>query len=178
MTNMEMVEMLREKANVSYEEAKAALERNNWDVLDAMIDLERRGKFSETKSTESYFTNNDTTGEEEDDFSQQAEPVASGKSNRKKRFSALKEEFKKLIRKGLDNSFVVRKEEKDIVRIPALLFVIMLLAAFWVMVPLMIVGAVFHYRYAFQGKDLGKEEINETMEKAADYVDGLAQKCC
>lgn len=170
--------MIREKAKVSYEEAKAALEKNNWDVLDAVIDLERMGKFSETKSAESSFANNDTTGEEEVDFSQQVEPVASSKSNRKKMFSDFKEEFKKIIRKGLDNSFVVRREEKDIIHIPVLLFVIMLLAAFWVIVPLMIVGAVFHFRYAFQGKDLDKEEINETMEKAADYVDGLAQKCC
>ena len=177
MTNMEMVEMLREKANVSYGEAKAALERNNWDVLDAMIDLEKMGKISEAKSTESSFTNNDTAGDAEDTISRQTEPMASAKNTRKKRFSVFKEEFKKLIRKGLDNSFVVRKEEKEVFRIPVLLFVIVLLAAFWVTVPLLIVGTVFHFRYTFQGEDMGTDEINETMEKAADYVDGLAQKC-
>ena len=37
MTNLEMVETLREKANVSYEEAKAALEASNWDLLDAIL---------------------------------------------------------------------------------------------------------------------------------------------
>ena len=33
---MEKVEALRNKAGVSYEDAKAALEANDWDVLDAM----------------------------------------------------------------------------------------------------------------------------------------------
>ena len=44
MTNFEMVEILRDKANVSYEEAKAALENSNWDLLDAMLLLEKEGK--------------------------------------------------------------------------------------------------------------------------------------
>ncbi|MDE6420210.1 MAG: UBA/TS-N domain protein, partial [Lachnospiraceae bacterium] len=48
MENYEKVEKLRERANVSYEEAKEALENNNWDILDAMIALEKSGK---TKGT-------------------------------------------------------------------------------------------------------------------------------
>ena len=47
MTNYEMVELLRQKANVSYEEAKAALEAANWDLLDAIVLLEREGKVPE-----------------------------------------------------------------------------------------------------------------------------------
>ena len=34
MDNLEKVEKLREKTGVSYEEAKEALEANNYDVLD------------------------------------------------------------------------------------------------------------------------------------------------
>ena len=44
MEHIEMVEKLMEKANVSYAEAKQALENNNWDMLDALIELERQGK--------------------------------------------------------------------------------------------------------------------------------------
>ena len=36
MEKMEKVEALRNKAGVSYEDAKVALEANDWDVLDAM----------------------------------------------------------------------------------------------------------------------------------------------
>ena len=51
MEHIEMVEKLMEKANVSYAEAKQALENNNWDMLDALIELERQGKVHGEHST-------------------------------------------------------------------------------------------------------------------------------
>ena len=47
MEMLEKVERLREKANVTYEEAKAALEQTGGDLLDAMVLLERQGKVKE-----------------------------------------------------------------------------------------------------------------------------------
>ena len=44
MEMIEKVERLREKAEVTYEEAKAALEQSDGDLLDAMVLLERQGK--------------------------------------------------------------------------------------------------------------------------------------
>ena len=49
MDHLEMTETLREKAGVSYEEAREALERNNWDLLGAIVDLEKQGRFSARK---------------------------------------------------------------------------------------------------------------------------------
>lgn len=40
MEQLEKVEKLRARANVTYEEAKEALEASNWDLLDAMVYLE------------------------------------------------------------------------------------------------------------------------------------------
>ena len=37
MEQLEKVEKLRERADVSYEEAKEALEDCDWDLLDAMV---------------------------------------------------------------------------------------------------------------------------------------------
>ena len=44
MENNEMIEKLIEKTGVSYEEAKAVLEEKNYDILDAVLELERHGK--------------------------------------------------------------------------------------------------------------------------------------
>ena len=44
MDHYEMVESLRAKANVTYEEAKAALEASDWDMLDALVLLESERK--------------------------------------------------------------------------------------------------------------------------------------
>jgi NACalpha-BTF3-like transcription factor len=41
MENLEKVELVREKCNVSYEEARDALEACDYDVLDAIVMLER-----------------------------------------------------------------------------------------------------------------------------------------
>ncbi|MDY5103377.1 MAG: UBA/TS-N domain protein, partial [Agathobacter sp.] len=41
MDNFEKVEKLKERANVTYEEAKQALEACDWDILEAMIYLEK-----------------------------------------------------------------------------------------------------------------------------------------
>ena len=44
MDKLEKVEKLREKTGVSYEDAKSALEACDYDVLDAIIYLEKLGK--------------------------------------------------------------------------------------------------------------------------------------
>ena len=41
MTRLEMVEKIREKTGVTYEEAREALEKANWDMLDAIVSLEK-----------------------------------------------------------------------------------------------------------------------------------------
>lgn len=43
MTNFEMVEEVVRKTGVTFEEAKSVLEQNNWDMLDAIIQLEKQG---------------------------------------------------------------------------------------------------------------------------------------
>ena len=63
-----------------------------------------------------------------------------------------------------------------IVSVPVLVMVILVIGAFWVTVPLLIVGLVFRFRYSFEGQDLGNDTINVTMDKAADYVDDLVEK--
>ena len=55
MDDLEKVERLRERADVSYEEAKKALEECNGDLLDAMVYLEKQGKVKKPGKT-SYTT--------------------------------------------------------------------------------------------------------------------------
>ena len=55
MEQLEKVEKLRERANVSYEDAKMALEKSNGDLLDAMVLLEQLGKVEAPNNT-SYST--------------------------------------------------------------------------------------------------------------------------
>ena len=56
MENLKLVEKLKDKAKISYEEAKEILEANNWDILDAIIYLEEKGKIKRP-STSTFYTN-------------------------------------------------------------------------------------------------------------------------
>lgn len=49
--NLELIEKLRERANVSYEEAKEALEKCNGDIVDALIYLEKQDKIKPPKES-------------------------------------------------------------------------------------------------------------------------------
>ncbi|MCL6588862.1 MAG: DUF4342 domain-containing protein [Firmicutes bacterium] len=42
MENLEKIDILRERMNTSYEEAKQALEAANWDLIEGLVILERR----------------------------------------------------------------------------------------------------------------------------------------
>ena len=61
MDNFEKVEKLKERANVTYEEAKQALEACDWDILEAMIYLEKLGKTSGTAKA-GYSAEQESTG--------------------------------------------------------------------------------------------------------------------
>jgi hypothetical protein len=58
--SLELIEILRERANVSYEEAKEALEKCNNDVVEALIYLEKQDRIkkpsAETCSQSGCFT--------------------------------------------------------------------------------------------------------------------------
>ena len=56
---LEQVERLREKANVSYGQAKAALEYSGGNLLDALIYLEEQGVIPRPEETY-YSTKNET----------------------------------------------------------------------------------------------------------------------
>lgn len=177
MEHMEMVEKLREKANITIEEAKAVLEKNNWDMLDAMIELEREGKITdgvkmstEDQTAASYETVSPTvTGQA---FEEEKAGAAGEKKNRGKVWRTLK----KIFRMSIDNSFVVKKKEEVLVRVPVLLPVICVIASFWITAIVLFIGLIFGLKYSFEGKELGTDTINETMEKASDFAQNIVDE--
>jgi len=48
-SNLELIDLLRERANVSYEDAKAALEACDYDVVEALIKLEKNDRIKKTR---------------------------------------------------------------------------------------------------------------------------------
>lgn len=161
MTHYEMVELLREKANVSYQEAKDALEAANWDLLDAIVLLEHDGKTMNRPS--SYSTKAETETEEE----------PPKKSEFKDGMNRIGKWIQKLVNIGNSNSFVIHRNNDQIIVLPVTAFALLLAFTFYFTVPALLVGLFFGFRYSFRGAQLGKDTVNSVMDKASDIVDNV-----
>ena len=125
MEMIEKVERLREKADVTYEEAKAALEQTDGDLLDAMVLLERQGKVKEPK--QGAFS---TEYEEQKDYIRVKDKVDEQERSAPsfgKTVAALLRGFVRFIKSTV---FSVTKGEDIVFTMPTVVFVL-LLFFFW-----------------------------------------------
>ncbi len=165
MTNFEMVETLREKANISYEEAKTALERSNWDLLDAMLLLEKEGKVNAGGG--SY-----TTRPAEEKTRNKVNHKSSGQGA----FQWLGQTFCKLLRMGNTNFFVVSRTGKELFSLPVTVFVVLMILGFWFLAAALVIGLFCGLRYSFRGPNLGKDSINNVIDRAADMAENVKEE--
>lgn len=171
MSNFDLVEKLRDRANVSYEEARTALDACNGDLLDALIYLEKQGKVSAPPSGGAYSSKSEPQHEETvfkalpprrdhgDDFRRHV--------NRFFRWCG------DVINKGNTNYFEVWRGNQKILSIPVTVLVLLLIFAFWITLPLMIIGLFLSCRYVFRGSDIESINMNGIMDSAADAAEGL-----
>lgn len=159
MERFEMVEKLREKANVSYDEARTALERCNWDLLDAMIYLENEGRVH-AEAGQRYSTRKE-------------EP-----SEKKKEPEAFKENFRRLLKKlkeWLDkcNKTIcdVNFRGKTLFNINLSVLILLLVFLWPYTLIAMVVSLFFGVRYTLRGE--GVEGINKVMDKAAKTAEKI-----
>lgn len=167
MTHLELVEKLRSIANLSYEEAKAILERNDWDILDAMIELEKAGK---TEAGAAYTTPEKTTY-----FAPET-----GKKREPNAFSRAMRWCWELVKKSCRNSVAAVRRGETLLELPILVFIILVCCCFWVIIPAMIVGLFFDLRYTIHGPDTTGTKAAETVaavsEKAADIAGSVKDR--
>ncbi len=171
---LEQVDKLRERADVSFEEAKAALEQSNGDLLDALIWLERQGK---TRTTEGGFYSTRGTAAPDPVCTKLTDTGAAGTGGKQDRWNPSWQDFKTrmkdLLQRSIDNTIQAERNGKVLLSIPVLMGALLLVVAFWVVVPLMVVGLFFGYRYHFAGPDLGKEAVNQVMDKVTDTAEDI-----
>ena len=161
----EKVEKLRQKANVSYEEAKEALDKANGDLLDAMIMLEKEGK-TEAPKSESYSTDYES--------SKKYPAVIDECCDKKKKCD--KESFKdwwitkkiqELWKKGNENFLVVERNEETVLNIPVWVFIVILLLAWHISLVVVIISLFLGCHYRFEGK-ANLEKVNNAARAVED----------
>lgn len=166
MEHLEMVEKLREKTGVTYEEAKEALEKSQWDMLDAIVYLEKQGKVKE-KTTASYSTQYEQ--------SEQFEKASSIHSDQKEPgiFNRFFEWCCSVIKRGNENHFHVTQNGSNVMTISVTVFVILLVCFSHIVLPAMVIGLFFGLRYSFSGREIENVTINKAMDKASETAEKI-----
>ena len=177
MTELEKVEKLREKANVTFAEAKEALDKSNGDILDALIYLESQGKATVPAAGGFYAGTNQPVQAEfipADTGKPGGNAGGSGESfaDLMKRFGAF---CLKMFNMGLSNHLVATKGEQHLFSCPVLVVIILVLCFFWITVPLFVISLFCGFNYRFSGDQFGKDAVNSVMDGASNVVADVKQ---
>lgn len=170
MERNEMIEILMGKVNVSKEEATESLENCDWDLLDAIIYLERKGKVE----------NNETTTIIEVQSEDQKEEKKKGNKNHDEKCGGIGEivgrVFRfigKVLKKGNENYFEIRKENEKPIRISLTISVLLLIFLFIPSAILLVVGLFCGYKYSVVGPHINYEGVNDIFEKVSESADTI-----
>ena len=123
MNDFEKVELLREKANVTYEEAKDALKACNGDMLDAMVYLEKLGKVRPT--------------------------VVEKTCKREK----VKENASSIGQKLKNNLLKVERNGAEVMKLPLWAALLILLFTWEISFAIIVISIFFDVRYSIVGQD-------------------------
>jgi len=165
MTHYEMAEKLSEKMGVSLEKATQALEACDWELLDAALMLEKE----QGETRQEAWTSCETTAEE-------TNPGQEARARRRGVVEGLGEMIRDLFNLGNRNRFEVRKDDKLLLEVPVTVLVLLLIFAFWVCIPLLVIGLFAGCRYTFSGAELGRDSVNQAMDKAAEAVERVKEE--
>ena len=174
---LEQVEQLRAHAAVSYEEA--------------LILLEREGRIPPDGGRGAFFTTQPGAAPEPPPSGPTRGPEASGKDE--KRFWGLavtagghrgREErgswrarLRELLAAAVDllrhctvNQFEVWRNGERMTALPVLILILLVLVAYWISLPLLVVGLFFGCKYRFSGPDLDKNRVGEVVNQVSAKV--------
>ncbi len=181
--NTELVEKLVDKTGVSYTEAKAVLEKTDWDILEALIQLEAEGKISSTNTADYSTKGRQGEYKESCGFNEHRQQ----KEHREKKNCKTGENFKStgknfgdtlrdIFDKGNTNYIEMYRNDERKLGVPVTVFILLLIIGFWIVVPLMIVGLFCGCRFAFSGNELGKDSVNSAIGKANDFAEDIKKE--
>ena len=174
MDQLERVEKIREKTGVSYEEAKAALDAAGGDVLDAIVYLENQGKINRPEK-QVY-----TTKPEQETSIELKEAAKAYEDENHETFGDIVKKFLKwcgrMIKKGCENFFIVSKHHEEIMSVPVIVLALLLLFAFWIVLPLLVVGLFCGFRYSFRGNITKSVDVNKACDKAAEACESVKRE--
>ena len=169
MDKLEKIERLRERAGVSYEEARDALDAAGDDLLDAIVLLEKQGKVKQPKQ-ESY----STQYEEQKQYLRVVDKVEEQKQSAPTLGKSLHKLFHVLADFIMHTSFHVSRRGKPVLTVPSWVLVIALLIFWKPLIPIGIILLIFGFRYSFESDGTADTDpANKILDKAGNIADEI-----
>ena len=168
MERNEMIKKLMEKAYVTNEEAQEVLEKCNWDLLDAIIYLERNGKVENNETTTIIEVKEEE--QKKEDYSKKNDESYGGIGE------VIGRIFKclgKIISKGNKNYFEIKKDNEKPIRISLTISIILLILFMPPTVVLLIIGLFCGYKYSVGGPNMNCDGVNDVFEKVSESADTI-----
>lgn len=162
MDHFEMVEKLREKANVSYEQASAALEKCNWDLLDALLLLESEGRLHRS---------NEASGQET--YTTRPQPKAE-KKTKQSGLAMLMRGFVQIVRRLNSVELLIKRNNTVNLELSMTVVLLLMIISIWGVAIAAIVAMIFGCRFAVKGLSFD-DSVNAAMDKAGDFVNNAVQ---
>lgn len=172
MENLEKVEKLRERTGVSYEDAKNALTACDFDMLDALVYLEKLGKIN-TPAMGIYSTLPNAEQSDEFSLAQKDYQAACKKESVGDVFNNFFDWCRKVLKKGNETTFQVERKGNVALKLPVTVLVLSLVFAFWVTIPALIVGMFMDCKYSFVGFNSTTVDINDICNKASETCENI-----
>ena len=171
---LEQVERLREKADVSYAQAKEALEYSGGNLLDALIYLEERGMIPRPEGA--YYSTRGGTSPQPASAADSASQGGERKEKKEKKKKggsmevvvvkpergAVRGLLHTLRRWLIENELEIWRKDKPVTALPVL--------------PALVLGLFLGFRYRFSGPDLERDELNDMMGTVADTAADIGHK--
>ena len=153
MITIEQIDELRKRVDVSYEDAKEALEQSNGNILEAIIYLEKSGKIKQEEAKE--------------------EKKENGASDA---ICGVIAWCKKVIRKGNSNYLEIRKHENTILKLSLTITSIVVVLAPYISIPLLLLALLTGHKIRFHGEDIEKTRENEAMDKVVVATNNIKEE--
>lgn len=172
MDKFKLVEKLKDKANVSYEEAKDALESSNWDILDAMLYLEEHGNVEKQSIREIYTNEYNKSYSNEEDLNKDKEKKYSNNSKDNIDFQGIFEFICRAIDTSNNIFLEIKRRGVVLLKFPLTVIILLLFFTFWVTIPIMITGLFFEVEFFLATKRVDEEKVDKINKVFAELSKG------
>lgn len=169
MERNEMIEIIIEKTKVSREEAIEALEKCNWDIVDTIIHLERNGKVENNEITTIIEIKEEEQQQDKKESDKKCEDMCGGIG---KIIGRIFKFIGKLIRKGNENFFEIKKENEKPLRVSLTISALLLIFLSAPTVILLVAGLFCGYKYSLAG-NVNYHGVNDAFEKVSESADTI-----